>query len=112
MSERNRFVAEIREFFLIEITADPTLALKVDCFFAFPKEKLISKTAKAKSPIKTLDANNRLKSCLDSVSRIIQIDDKHFVTGVCEKVVSETDSTDVWVVIRKTKLKTLKEAMA
>jgi hypothetical protein len=109
--ERTRFVNEIRGKFAVMLSQDPSLALRVDCYFSFPKEKLISKTEKAKSPIKTLDANNRLKSCLDSVSRIIQIDDKHFTTGLCEKVISEDDSTLVWVVISKSKLKTLKEAI-
>lgn len=109
--ERQNFIINLRKTFEELITQDQSLALRVDCYFAFPKEKLLSKTNKAKSPIKTLDANNRLKACLDSVSRVIQIDDKHFVTGLCEKVISPDDSTFVWVVISDSKLKTLGEAI-
>jgi hypothetical protein len=67
----------------------PALAmqgLKIDCFFAFHEDRLVTKTKKAKDWLKVLDANNRLKSTLDGISKALEIDDKFFIAGNCEKV--------------------------
>lgn len=56
-------------------------ALKVDAFFVFHVERLLAN-----------DANNRLKPALDGLVEILGIDDKHFYSGLCEKV--STDSKD------------------
>lgn len=82
--------------------------LQVDCFFVFHEERLLTKTKKAESWLKVLDANNRLKSSLDAISRIISVDDKYFVTGICEKVSCKSlDEERVIYRISPTKLRTV-----
>ena len=99
-------VDEAQIFFKRLLAANPALFLRVDCYFVFHVERLLTKTKRAKSPVKALDANNRLKSCLDKVSEIIGVDDKHFVTGVCEKVFCESKHQEqVIVKIRETELR-------
>lgn len=58
-----------------------TFALKVDAFFVFHVERLLQN-----------DANNRLKPALDGLVEVLEIDDKHFYSGLCEKV--STDSKE------------------
>lgn len=57
-------------------------ALKVDCYFVFHVERLITVNKKSEQ----IDADNRLKACWDGVSDILGIDDKAFYAGHCEKV--------------------------
>lgn len=61
---------------------DKTLCLRVDCYFALPHQKLFTQ----KNEVKVFDANNRLKSALDGLSQILEIDDKYFASGVAEKI--------------------------
>lgn len=60
------------------------MLLQVNLTFFFKKERLFSKSRRAKDFVKQIDVNNRIKPALDAVSRIICIDDKffwsHFVT--------------------------------
>lgn len=50
-------------------------ALRVDAYFAFGPER-----------IKVNDANNRLKPVLDGIVKVLEIDDRYFYSGICEKV--------------------------
>lgn len=54
--------------------------------FVFPFEKIFAKNGLPK----TIDANNRIKSCLDGVSKLIEIDDKYFFSGSYRKVGCKT----------------------
>ena len=69
-------------------------ALKVNFYFMFHKHRLFTKTKRADSWCKSLDATNRIKSAQDAVARVLGIDDKfhfqHYVEKVaCENSVSE-----------------------
>lgn len=61
-------------------------ALRVDCIVAFHVERLLTKGSNPQSWCKTLDANNRNKAILDGLVRCIDIDDKFYFAGNCEKV--------------------------
>lgn len=78
---------------LRNILKDKTL--RVDCIFVFPKEKLVTK----KNTLKKLDWGNRLKSVHDELAKMIGVDDSHFVSGYCEKVVGETDEAYIDITI-------------
>lgn len=56
--------------------------LKVDRYFVFSKDRLITK----KNTLKKLDTSNRVKVLDDCVSKLIGIDDCLFITGVAEKL--------------------------
>ncbi len=79
---------------------DGKLALNVDCFIAFHSERVFTRSAKAESWAKTIDANNRLKSCLDGLVRALDVDDKYFFAGNCEKITcaSEYDEQVVFCI--------------
>ncbi len=92
-------IFEIREKAKAMISDDSKTFLRVDCYFAFQNDRLFSKTKKAKDFVKRLDANNRLKSSLDALSHILNIDDRYFWTGLCEKVSCES-AHDEQVIIK------------
>lgn len=69
--------------------------LRVDRYFIFHKSRLITK----KNTLKKLDSSNRVKILDDQVSKLIEIDDCHFVTGVAEKLWCE-DPKDEQVIVR------------
>ena len=84
------------------LNQNPLSGLVVNCYFVFPKSKVISKA----NTIKKLDANNRLKSTLDAVSYLTEIDDSRFFTGICEKVIcNKTISPYVIVTMEWTELR-------
>lgn len=108
IKKNKNFVAEIRSEMPLCIEARPYLS--VDCIFVFHEERILTKGKQAKSPLKVLDANNRLKSALDAVAKIINVDDKHFTSGNCEKATCKTkDQEQLIVKIRWTQLRTLSE---
>lgn len=97
---------------LSDVVANKFSGLSVDCYFSFNESRIITKTKKAESWVKVLDANNRLKSCLDAVSKTIGIDDKFFITGVCEKVICKDGQDEsVTIVIKKTMIRTIDQAL-
>lgn len=66
------------------------MQITVDCYFVFPKDKVFSKTndkktGRAIGDIKKIDVDNRLKPLLDELSKMLEIDDKHFFSGWREK---------------------------
>lgn len=111
-SEVNRFIIKnLRNAEKIRDEIRPILkenGLRIDCFFCFHEPRVLTKTKKAKDWVKVLDANNRLKSTLDAVSRLIGVDDKFFFTGICEKVICKSlDEEQVIIKITPTTLRTL-----
>lgn len=62
----------------------------VECIFVFHKKRIISKENK----IKKLDASNRLKICHDSLSRILDIDDKQIIRGTFEKATCDQEKDE------------------
>lgn len=66
--------------------------LRVDVEFFFPVNYIFSKTKRAKSVVKRIDVNNRLKSILDAVSIILDIDDRFFFSHFIKKKVSVDDT--------------------
>lgn len=70
---------------IFEKSLGPTSGLKVDCFFAFPLSKLVTKPGPDRK-MKQLDANNRLKGAIDGLAFCLGIDDRHFISGNCEKI--------------------------
>lgn len=64
--------------------------LGVDCYFAFPHDKLFYKR---KGTPSRMDANNRLKPTLDGLAKCLTIDDAYFFAGNCEKVVTDGEAS-------------------
>lgn len=83
---------------LREILKDKTL--RVDCCFVFPKSKLITK----KNTLKKIDYSNRIKQVFDELSKMIGVDDSHFISGYCCKKISEIDESSVYITISEAKL--------
>jgi hypothetical protein len=79
--------------------------LRVDAFFFFPQNKLVT-TSKGTKRLKVIDANNRLKAALDGLASCLGIDDRHFIAGNCEKAISKNDKACVHFRIAVEKLKT------
>lgn len=61
------------------------LTLRVDTYFVFHAKRVWA----VDGHIKRIDADNRLKPCLDAISRLFEIDDSHFFAGGCEKVTTD-----------------------
>lgn len=71
-----------------------SFCLKVDCYFVFHVERIFTKAGE----IKELDADNRLKPCRDALSKLLEIDDRHFFDGVCEKVTTRTKESECTII--------------
>jgi len=56
--------------------------LRVDTYHAFQYDRVWTVNKKAQR----LDANNRVKACLDAVANMIGVDDKYFFDGDCGKL--------------------------
>lgn len=65
-------------------------ALRIDCFFVFYVEHIFTGNGKAQR----LDADNRLKPCRDALSKLLEIDDRYFFAGNCEKVYTHTKESE------------------
>lgn len=97
------------EEFQSKITNDDIF--RVDTHFIFQKNRILNKT-KAKSKYKKLDTSNRLKSTLDGLSKILEIDDSRFFTGVYTKNYCENQQDEqVIIVISKTNVYSLDEVL-
>lgn len=70
--------------------------LRVDCAFVFPREKLITK----KNTLKKLDFTNRIKVCQDELAKIIGVDDAHFISGYCQKMVGDDSYVDITISVQ------------
>lgn len=71
---------------------DKTFAIRCDLYFCFPN--LITKQKRPR----VLDLDNRVKPALDSLKKVLGIDDKHVFAGYFEKV--STHSKDSECIIR------------
>lgn len=80
---------------LREILKDKTL--RVDCCFVFPRSKLITK----KNTLKKIDYSNRLKQLHDELSKMIGVDDSHFVSGYCQKMVGDDSYVDITISVEE-----------
>lgn len=81
---------------------NPKDILKVDCYFVFHKSRLISQ----KKELKRIDSDNRLKSTRDAISKLLDYDDKYFVTGIVERCYCEDIKDEqAIVIITKSSLK-------
>jgi Holliday junction resolvase RusA-like endonuclease len=79
----------------------PGYALRVECTFHFPHEKLYCKSGK----LKKMDVSNRLKAAHDTLATQLGIDDSHFIEGSYERIPIETGQTAfVDVVIRPVRI--------
>jgi len=58
------------------------MQLQVDCKFVFQVDKVFTK----KKDLKKMDHTNRIKAAHDALSKIIEIDDSHFIYTPCEKM--------------------------
>lgn len=92
----------LRNFKLIEKIKEqlkPNDTLRVECYFIFHKNRIISK----KGEYKKLDATNRIKALHDALSEMIGIDDKQFISISADKIICENvDDEQVVVLINKT----------
>ena len=56
--------------------------LRVDTYHVFHVERVWTKAGKPQ----VIDANNRVKACLDAIATLLGIDDRYFFDGDCGKV--------------------------
>lgn len=79
--------------------------ISVDCHFVLERRELYTK----KNEIKSLDQNNFLKSSLDAVAKLIDVDDKYFFSNTCTKVQAPPNGIDrqAIIVIKPMAIKTL-----
>lgn len=64
-------------------------ALKVDCYFVWPKNQILTTGAKAQNWAHRKDAHNRIKQLHDALSEAIMIDDMYFFAGDTEKIIND-----------------------
>lgn len=82
--------------------------LNFDLFVFFTEDKIFTKTKKAKSKYKRLDADNRVKAMRDAISELLEVDDTYFFSGNTEKCIG--DDTCL-VKIRPTKIQKKQEIL-
>ena len=70
------------------------LTLFVSFYFVFEKKRLFTKSKKADSWVKTIDASNRLKSVQDGLTKAIGIDDKFHFQNYVEKIYCDSPSQE------------------
>lgn len=106
---KNR-LADIHNSLRAVLTKGDYIGLEVNCYFVFNHNQVITTSKQAQHKFKRMDANNRLKSMIDAVSKLIGIDDSYILTGLCEKVIClPTQQEQAIVTIKKIKLRTLTE---
>lgn len=71
--------------------------VRVDLYFIFKKERLFSKIG----DVKRLDVDNRLKPCLDQLSKITGVDDKYFFAGWREKLWTLSSEKEQTLIVLK-----------
>lgn len=79
----------------IKSNLKPSDSLRVDCFFIFHKNRIISK----KGEYKKLDVTNRIKALHDAISDMVGIDDKQFISVGCEKIICENQEDEQVIVL-------------
>lgn len=80
----------LRELKDIYLKDKKPFVLRVDTYFVFHYKRVWA----LDGAIKRLDADNRLKPCLDAISRLFEIDDSHFFAGGCEKVTTDDKAAE------------------
>jgi len=75
--------------------------LQIDLYFVFNYNRIFSKTKKAKSIYKKIDTNNRIKSSIDAVSKLLGIDDSLFFKESSFKVVTSNNSKEKLIAVVK-----------
>lgn len=66
------------------------LILRTDAYFVFHEKRVWT----LEKSIKRLDADNRLKPCLDAISKMLEIDDSHFFASGCEKITTSNKEAE------------------
>jgi Holliday junction resolvase RusA-like endonuclease len=84
-SSFDRHKRYLKDRFEYDLKNEIPFSLRVDTYFVFEKKRIISKNNK----VMKLDADNRLKPLRDAISHVLEIDDKHFFAGECEKVFTD-----------------------
>lgn len=81
--------------------------LRIDTYYVFLHSRIIGK----KNQVKVIDYLNRQKIAHDSLSKLIQIDDKYFKSGIHELILCEKDSEQciIFKITIQDKIKTLHE---
>ncbi len=64
-------------------------ALKVDCYFVWPRNQILTTGAKAQNWAHRRDAHNRIKQLHDALSEAMMIDDMYFFAGDTEKIIND-----------------------
>lgn len=65
-------------------------SIRVDCYFIFEHDRIFTD----KNVLQKLDADNRIKACLDGLSSILGIDDRHFFASSCEKLTTHSKESE------------------
>jgi len=72
--------------------------LEIELYFVFHQDRILTKSKKAKSPFKKIDSNNRIKSSIDAVAKILDIDDMIFFKETSHKVTCSNQSDEQLIV--------------
>lgn len=84
------------------------IQLEIDLFFVFHEKRVFTKGVKAKSPYKRIDSNNRIKSSIDAVCKLLEFDDMIIFKETSHKVTCDCPSKEQLIVrIKNYEAKTL-----
>lgn len=90
-------------------------AIAVDFYFVFHESRLFAQTEDKKTgrkigDVKRLDVDNRLKPCIDELSKMLGIDDRYFFAGEREKLwCKSSENEQVIIRIRPHQAREIKE---
>lgn len=62
------------------------MKLEIELFFVFQEDRVFTKGKKAKSPYRRIDSNNRIKSSIDAVAKLLGFDDMIIFKETSHKV--------------------------
>jgi hypothetical protein len=77
---------------------DKGLGLEIELFFVFHESRVFTKGKKAKSRFKRIDSNNRIKSSIDAVARLLDFDDMVIFKETAHKVTCKCYSEEQLIV--------------
>ena len=79
-------ISIIRADLKSKIKAGEIFALNLD--FCFTSSQVFTKDGRYKK----IDMNNRIKSAVDAISRLLEIDDSLFFSHLCQKLVTDQET--------------------
>ena len=86
------------------------MQIEIELFFVFQKDRVFTKGSKAKSPYRRIDSNNRIKSSIDAVCKLLEFDDMIIFKETSHKVTCEDHGQEQLIVrLKNYEAKTIKQ---